>query len=162
MKVEQLMTKEVACCRPDDSLDDAARIMWERDCGFVPVTEGEGRHVVGVVTDRDLCMAAYFRGASLKAIPVREVMSTGVRSCRPGDEVSEAEATMRAAQVHRLPVVDDADQLLGLLSLADLAREAAREAGSRRREVTEAEIGGTLAAIRRARQLAAGAGPRPS
>ncbi len=156
MKVEQLMTKDVASCRPDDSLNDAARIMWERDCGCVPVTEGQGGRLVGVLTDRDVCMAAYFRGTGLPAIPVREVMSTGVRACRPADELAEAEETMRAAQIHRLPVVDDADQLLGLLSLADLAREAARETGPRRRDLTEAEVGVTVAAIRRPRRFASG------
>jgi CBS domain-containing protein len=160
MKVEQLMTKQVASCHPDDSLNQAAGIMWERDCGLVPVVEGEGRRLVGVVTDRDLCMASYFHGTNLKEIPVREVMSTGVRACRPSDEISEAEETMRAVQVHRLPVVDDADQLLGLLSLADLAREAASEAGSKRRDVTEAEIGGTVAAIRQPRRPPSRAGAR--
>ena len=66
MKVEQLMTKSVATCGPDKSADDAARIMWERDCGFVPITESTSNpRVIGVVTDRDLCMAAYTRGRPL-------------------------------------------------------------------------------------------------
>jgi len=79
MKAEKIMTREVASCRPDDTLNDAARIMWERDCGFVPVTaEDSGGRVVGIVTDRDLCMAAYTRGQRLADIRVGEVMSTGV------------------------------------------------------------------------------------
>jgi len=62
MNVEQIMTKDVATCGPDDTLNEAARIMWERDCGFVPIAESDPtRRVVGIVTDRDLSMAAYTR-----------------------------------------------------------------------------------------------------
>lgn len=156
MNVEQIMTKDVATCYPDDTLNEAARLMWERDCGFVPVAEpSPNRRLVGIVTDRDLCMAAYTRGRSLGEIRIGDVMSTGVRSCKPSDDLAAAETTMRDSQVHRLPVVDDADQLLGVISLADIAREAAREAGSKRQEVTVAEIGETLAAIRQPREIAA-------
>jgi len=158
MKVEQLMTKDVGTCGPDDSLGEAARIMWERDCGFVPVVESaERRRVVGVVTDRDACMAAYTRGRALGEIRVGDVMSTGIRACRAGDDVASAEAAMREAQIYRLPVVDDADQLLGVVSLADIAREARREAGSKRREVSAAEVGETLGWIRQPREIAASA-----
>ncbi len=155
MKIEQLMTKQVSSCAPDGSLDEAARIMWERDCGFVPVTEGPERRVVGVVTDRDACMAAYTRGEALAAIRAGDVMSTGVHTCRATDDIATAEATMREAQIHRLPVVDDAGQLLGVISLADVAREARRETGSRRSEVSPEKVGETLAAIRQPRQIAA-------
>jgi CBS domain-containing protein len=82
-------------------------------------------------------------------------MSTEIRSCKPSEELADAEATMRTARIHRLPVVDDAGRLLGVISLADIAREAAREAGSRRQEVTAAEIGETLAAIRQPRPTTA-------
>ncbi len=155
MKVEQLMTKEVASCGPNDTLNQAARVMWERDCGFVPIIEGiESRRVVGIVTDRDVCMAAYTRGRTLEQIRVGDVMSTEVRACKPGEDLTAAEATMRRAQVHRLPVVDDANQLLGVISLADIAREAARQVGSKSPKVSAAEIGETLAAIRKPRQIA--------
>jgi CBS domain-containing protein len=154
MKVEQLMTRDVASCGAEDTLNDAARIMWERDCGFVPVLErGEGGRVVGIVTDRDLCMAVYTRGRTLAEIRIRDVMSTQVRACRPAETLAVAEATMREAQVHRLPVVDAAGQLVGVISLADIAREAAREAGAKRRRVSASEIGQTLAAIRQPRQI---------
>lgn len=156
MRIEQLMTKDAAACGPDEDLGRAAQIMWERDCGFVPVTESrENRHVVGVLTDRDICMATYTKGQPLEQIRVRDVMSTGVRACKPSDDLDTAEATLREAQVHRLPVVDDADQLLGVISLADIAREAAREVGSKRQLVTTAEVGATLAGISQPRTLAA-------
>jgi CBS domain-containing protein len=154
MRVDKLMTKEVATCGPDDTLNRAAQLMWERDCGFVPVIE-QSRRVVGVVTDRDACMAAYTRGKPLPEIRVRDVMSTRVRACRPTDDVAAAEESMRESQVHRLPVVDDGDHLLGVISLADIAREAGRKAGSKSPEVSPAEIGETLARIRQPRAIAA-------
>jgi len=158
MKVQRLMTKAVSSCLPDDTANQAARIMWERDCGFVPVVEGhESRRVVGVVTDRDICIAAYTKNRPLDQIRLNELMSTDVRSCRADDEVSEAEQAMRRSQVHRLPVLDDAGQLLGVLSLADVAREAARDTGSKRQEVTAREIGETIAAISRPREVTAAA-----
>jgi CBS domain-containing protein len=155
MKVEHLMTKTVDVCYPDQTINDAARVMWERDCGLVPVVDGPSRRLVGIVTDRDACMAAYTRGHALWQIRIGDVMSTALQVCRPSDPLAEAEAVMRRTRVHRLPVVDDAGQLLGVISLSDIAREAARETGSKKPEVTPAEIGETLAAIRQPRELAA-------
>ena len=156
MKVQQLMTKAVSCCLPDDLSNAAARIMWERDCGFVPVVESrESQRVVGVVTDRDICIAAYTKNRPLDQIHLRELMSSDVRTCRASDSLAEAAQAMQSAQVHRLPVVDDAGQLLGVLSLSDIAQQAARELGSKRHEVRSREIGETLAAISRPREIAA-------
>jgi CBS domain-containing protein len=155
MRIEQLMAKEVARCRPDETLHQAARLMWERDCGFVPVVDGADR-VVGVVTDRDACMAVYTRGQPLEAIRVGDVMSKRVRTCKPADDLAAAEEAMREAKVHRLPVVDDADQLLGVISLSDLAREAARAPRSKRRSVSPAAVVETLARIREPREIEAG------
>lgn len=158
MKVEQLMTKGVATCTPGDTLNEAARIMWEHDCGVVPIIgEGDAPRVVAMLTDRDICMAAYTRGRPLSGICVRDAMSREIQSCSPATDLAEAEGLMRSAQVHRLPVVDDAGQLLGVISLADIAREAAREVASKRRDVTVAEIGETLAAISQPREAAVGA-----
>ena len=156
MRIEQLMAKDVASCGPDTGLNEVAQIMWERDCGFVPVVENaESHRVVGVLTDRDVCMAAYTRGQALPQIRAGDVMSKQVRSCKPAQDLAAAEAAMREAQVHRLPVVDDAGQLLGVLSLADIARAAGRETGSKRPQVSLAEIGETLARIRQPREIAA-------
>jgi CBS domain-containing protein len=127
-RVEQLMSRSVATCRPGDHLDQAARIMWDRDCGSVPVTvpdEG-GERVVGMITDRDVCMAAYTNGRPLADLTVATAMSANVQTCGPGDAIGHALTIMAAAKVHRLPVVDDAGHLVGLLSLADVATEEAR------------------------------------
>jgi len=156
MRIEQIMTKDVSFCAPEDDLNRAAQIMWERDCGVVPVVaEGPQHRVVGIVTDRDLCMASYTRGQRLDEIRIDDVMSKPVHCCRPEDETDRAEELMKQSQVHRLPVVDGAGQLLGIVSLADLARSARKpSAGKARSTPTPTEIGDTVAAISRARPRA--------
>jgi len=127
-RVEQLMSRNVATCREHDSLNVPAQIMWERDCGIVPVTvpEEAGERVVGVVTDRDACMGAYTQGRPLMEVPVSIAMSRVVHTCTPDQSVKDALKQMAAARVRRLPVVDDAGHLVGLLSLSDVMREEAR------------------------------------
>jgi CBS domain-containing protein len=152
MKVESVMSVDVGCCLPSETLNEAARIMWERDCGIVPiVASGEAGRLVGVVTDRDICVAAYMKGQPLGAIPIGAVMAKRVVSCRASDEVKAAEQLMRRAQVHRLPVIDASEQLVGILSQADIARATGRGLPA---DVSPVEVGETLAAIRRSRALA--------
>ena len=147
MKVEQVMSRNVKSCRADDTLNRAAQMMWENDCGCVPVVDDEGR-AVGMLTDRDVCMAAYIQGGLLSHLRVGSAMAGDVRSCRPTDTVAEAESIMRAAQVRRLPVVDPESHIIGLLSLNDIAREVARERGaSGKPEVDCEEIAETLGVI---------------
>jgi CBS-domain-containing membrane protein len=162
MRVESLMTKDVGSSRPDEPAECAARIMWERDCGFVPVVSpDEERRVLGVVTDRDLCMAAYTRGCSLKEIRVGDVMTAAPCTATASDELAEAERRMQEARVRRLPVVDDAGQLLGVISLADLAQEAARHAAGRGRTARERELCKTVEAVTQPRAVAARRPARP-
>jgi len=149
MKVEQLMTREVKVCSDSDTLNRAAELMWESDCGCIPVirTNGDSR-VVGVVTDRDIAMAAYTQGKQLWAILVTQAMAHKVIACHANDGVSQAEALMRDNQVRRLPVLDQNEHLVGLLSLNDVAREAQRQASTgKRAEVTEDAVAETLAFV---------------
>src|SRR5688572_1748733 len=105
MKVEELMTRKVTTCRPSDSLEQAARSMWEGDCGSLPVCD-EGNHVVGMITDRDICMAAMFAGKALVDLPVQPTMAKKILICNPDQDVSTIEKAMRESQVRRVPVVD--------------------------------------------------------
>jgi len=158
MRVEQLMTREVQTCRPEDTLEQAAQLMWDFDCGSLPVCSGDGRSkAVGMITDRDIAMCAMFHPKLLRDLPVSEAMARNLRVCRPTDSVEDAESVMRDAQVRRLPVVDSDGRVVGMISLADLAREAVRESGSAAQEITETQVGDTLAAICEAptRRLAA-------
>ncbi len=153
MLVENLMTRRSQACQPGDSLADAARLMWEHDCGCIPVCSGDGAHrVIGMITDRDICMDALFQGKALNDLRVSDAMSKSLTTCRPSDSFAQAERIMREARVRRLPVVNADGALLGMLSLADLAREAVRERVLPRKEVTETDLGNTLAVICAARR----------
>jgi CBS domain-containing protein len=143
MKVKELMRREVATCGREATLADAARMMGERHCGVVPVTEGDGR-LCGVVTDRDLCMAAYRHGKSLAQLHLAAVMSPSVHTLREDDDLSKAHQVMRKQHVRRLPVLDGQGHLAGILSLDDLA--SASEDSRSSEEVTR-----TLGAIMRHR-----------
>ncbi|MDO8431013.1 MAG: CBS domain-containing protein [Candidatus Binatus sp.] len=149
MKVEQLMKREVKVCTEGDTLNRAAELMWESDCGCIPVisANGDGR-VIGVVTDRDIAIAAYTQGKQLWAIPVGAAMARKVITCHANDGISQAEALMRDSQVRRLPVVDQNEHLVGILSLNDIAREAQREAATgKRAEVAGESVAETLAFV---------------
>ena len=127
MKVAELMVGEVIACSPDDMLNRAAQIMWENDCGCVPVVDRAAR-LVAMLTDRDVCMAAYTRGGTLKDIRVSAAMSNELFACRPDDDLQSAMKMMRDRQVRRIPVGDDKGRLVGVLSLNDVARAIARKA----------------------------------
>lgn len=148
MQVSEIMTQQIGSCRPESSLEDAAQLMWNRDCGVVPVTTGDGiNRPVGIITDRDICMCAMFQGKPLRELRVDQAMSREVRACRPQDTIAQAGQLMRDAQVRRLPVVDGTGSLIGILSLSDIAREAAREEASPSKYVTDGEVNFTMATI---------------
>ena len=146
MIVSQLMTRNVVTCRPQDSLQDAAGKMWDEDIGCLPVLDAEG-HVIGIVTDRDACMAAYTQGRPLDAIAVESAMARQVFSCLPTDRISDVEAVMKERQVRRVPVIDETGHLHGLIAMNDIARESARELKRKTSEVPAREIVSTLASI---------------
>lgn len=123
MIVKDVMRRDVRCVRLGDRLDAAARAMWEQDCGCVPVVDGNGA-VVGMLTDRDLCMASWTRNKSLAEVPVTAAMATIVRTVRPDDGLPTALAAMTGLQVRRVPVVDALGVCIGLLALNDLVRVA--------------------------------------
>lgn len=123
MKVEQMMSTNVKTCSPNDTLEIAAGIMWDHDCGIVPVVDPEGK-AIGVVTDRDICMAGYTQGMQYWQIPVSIAASKKIFTIKPSDSLHKAEAVMRLHQVRRLIVVDDVGKVAGVLSINDLARKA--------------------------------------
>lgn len=148
MQVKKLMIKQVASCPSYDNLERAAQVMAELDCGCVPIIDSSSK-VVGMLTDRDICMAAYQQGRALAEIPVSSAMSKEVYACLPEDDLTVAEFIMERKRVHRLPVIDDDGQLVGLLSLTDIARRASEEEGKKRirKGLKPAEVAHTLAAV---------------
>jgi CBS domain-containing protein len=150
MIVSDLMTRGVVTCAPHDSLEHAAQLMWDADCGCLPVVDA-GR-VIGMITDRDVCMGAYTQGRLLRDLNVFETMAHEVFACLPDDSLAEAEAIMRLRRVRRLPVVDLTGRLVGLISLNDVARESMRQHARKQKDVTPDEVAATLAAICQPRQ----------
>ena len=144
MNVENLMSRSPKTCTPDHMLDCAARSMWDGDCGVVPVVD-EQRRVVGMITDRDICFAAYTQNRRLGEIPISSVALKQVVTVRQDESVEAAESLMQRHQVRRLAVVDENKRLVGVLSLTDLARSAARHP----LDLSTERISQTLAAIGR-------------
>jgi CBS domain-containing protein/nucleotide-binding universal stress UspA family protein len=146
MKIEQLMTRDVETCTPETDLARAAMIMSRRNCGLVPVVaRGSGR-LAGVITDRDICMAAAMRHVDAHSIPVGEVMTSRVVTCAPTDDARVAMHRMSEAHVRRLPVVDREGKLKGVVSLTDLAL-VAKPVHSEERAVQDMEVLAVLKAV---------------
>ncbi len=143
MTIEPLISRHVHYCRPDDTLASAAAQMWEHDCGCLPVCTGNGEgRVIGMLTDRDICMAALFQGKPLRDLKIADAMSREIRVAKADDRPEDLELLMREQQIRRVPVTDSSGALVGIVSLADLAL-AAREPG----DVAEDDVAHTLAAI---------------
>ncbi|MGE5178209.1 MAG: CBS domain-containing protein [Bacteroidota bacterium] len=154
MKVEQLMTRDVDCARPEDTLADAAMIMWRRDCGIVPVVDRTGGRFLGVLTDRDICMATATKHCAPDALPVGDVMSRRALTCRSSDDIRVAMHRMAEGQVRRVPVVDAAGHLEGIVTVNDLTLAAERNAQRGDDVVSYPEAMGVLRAISRHRHAA--------
>jgi len=151
MKVEQLMTVNVQVCHPQDALSSAAEKMWTHDIGCLPVMD-DSEQVIGMITDRDICMAAYTQGRSLIELPVAIAMSKELYTCTPDDSIKDTEDTLRSRQIRRLPVLNQDRNIVGIVSLNDIAREAEREISLKSREVTTQEVTATLASVSQPRQ----------
>jgi CBS domain-containing protein len=122
--VRDIMSKDVCLVRHWETLDHAARLMWEGDFGCVPVVD-EASQLVGIVTDRDVCMGAYTQGHRLADIHVGSVCTRTVYPIEPDATLEAAGALMRAHRVRRLPVCDVDGRVIGVLSMADLAAHLA-------------------------------------
>lgn len=144
MNVEHLMNQPAITCRPSDNLNTAAQLMWEYDFGaLVVVDEDEGK-VVGMITDRDICMAAYTQGKPLCEISVNGAMSHQVFACHREETLEDVESSMSDHQVRRLAVVDDAGRPVGVIAANDIVRHAASSARTQRADRDAIQ---TLAAI---------------
>lgn len=141
MQINKIMTTGVATCQPDTDLAAVAKLMWDHDCGIVPVVDAAGR-VAGVVTDRDICIASATRGLPPERISAAQAMNSPVRACLPGDTIADALAEMKRFQVRRVPVIAADGTLQGIVSLNDIVRASGQKQGP-----TPAEIVSTLTAI---------------
>lgn len=157
--IRELMTAATHRCYPTDQLSHAAQLMWENDCGCVVVVDHLDR-VVGIVTDRDVCMGAYTQGKSLGEIPVSSVCATDVVTCRPEDTVDDVQRLMINHQVRRLPVVEEDGHLVGVLSLSDLAQHADFVTTAQGARATSHTLALVMEAVSRSRGLKPSKGRR--
>lgn len=123
MKVKEIMAPNAKAIWLTESLTDAARLMWENDCGVLPIIK-DGRKVVGMITDRDICMAMAMRNQSPSGVSVEEVMTGQVYAVKPEDEIDQALHAMQQHRIRRLPVVNGAGELEGILSMNDVVLNA--------------------------------------
>ena len=144
MKAQDVMTYDVQSCRPETSLADAAMQMWRGDFGALPIVTAAGK-VVGMITDRDICMAAATKHRDPANIRVKEVISGQVYGCSCDTDIHEALKIMQQKQVRRLPIISAEDgRLQGILSTNDVAlkTQAGREV-----ELSAEDVEQTLRAI---------------
>lgn len=145
MKVKDVMTRMTYTCTPEQTLNEAARWMWEKDCGSVPVVTHDDQ-VVGLLTDRDICIAAYTTGASLHEVPVSRAMSKRLVSCSAEQSIDTAIKLMAENKVRRLPVLDADGKLEGILSINDVSLAPQSTSGKQRHSLRE-KIAEALARI---------------
>ena len=146
MRVLEIMTGTPYRCRPECNLGAATELMWIGNCGFLPVVTEDAK-VVGVITDRDICVALGTRGQPAGEVAVAEVMSRNVYFCAPEDDVRTALRTMCEARVRRLPVVAQDGTLVGVLSIDEVLQRAELRQLGRVPEISSDEVIRTLQSI---------------
>jgi CBS domain-containing protein len=122
MKVQDIMSKTLFCCTPTDSVQKAAELMKDNDVGSVPVVNDcNERKLLGIVTDRDICIKAVASGKSNGTLQVSEVMTKAPVTCGPDESIEACEAKMERNQVRRVPVIDMRGICIGVVAQADIA-----------------------------------------
>ena len=144
MKVQDIMSQEVKFCGPDTNLAAATEILWQSDCGTLPVLDSDGK-LVGVITDRDMCIALGPRNCKASELAVGEVATKPVFTCGPNDDVHSALKTLRQHQIRRMPVIGADAKLAGILCLDEIVLHAQKTEGKAR--VTYEDVVNTMKAI---------------
>jgi CBS domain-containing protein len=144
MQIREIMTRNPEVCTPDDTLQRAARLMADCDCGAIPVVEGTDRkRVIGVITDRDIAVRAVAKGKTPDT-KVNDVMTPSPTCCNEDDDIEVVEQIMVEKQVRRVPVLDGGGRVVGIVAQADLARDnrivSDREVGRIVEKISEPNI----------------------
>jgi CBS domain-containing protein len=138
MRCETIMKRDVECITPQETVQDAARLMRDDRIGFLPVCD-DSRKVLGTVTDRDLAMRVLAEGRA-PTTRVEEVLTREVVACRPDEDLRHAEELMGRHQKSRIMCVDEQGRLVGVISLSDIAqKEKGTRASQTLREVSQRE-----------------------
>jgi CBS domain-containing protein len=120
MLARDFMTSPTISCHVNDTLNDAAKRMWDADIGALTIVNDDGK-LTGIITDRDICMAAYTQGRPLSEILVNSAMATHVVSVSPDTSIGDVEQLMAKYQIRRIPVIDDQGLPVGIVSMNNLA-----------------------------------------
>jgi len=139
-QVRDVMTRDPQCVGERDSIVDAARIMQSADTGVVPVVD-DGRKIVGMITDRDIVVRLIAEGKDVQKARVNDVMTKSVRKVNEDAAINDVVELMSNAQIRRVPVVDKNDQIVGIVSLADLATNGKTQSGKVGKTVEEISEG---------------------
>jgi len=142
MKVQDIMTPNPACCTPETPLQKAAQMMIDYDCGEIPIVDaGDDRIPIGVITDRDITCRTVAKGLNPLDMTVSDCMSTPLVSVKFDDSLDACYRVMEENQIRRVPVVDSGGKCIGIISLADIARNASRaDSGEILQEVSSATL----------------------
>lgn len=146
MKVKEVMMGTPYFCQLETNLGCAAELMWNGNCGFLPVKSSDGK-VIGVVTDRDICIALGTRNRIAGEVVAGEVMSNKLCSCAPDDEIHIALQTMKEGRVRRLPVVAKDGSLVGVVSMDDILLRTEPTSLGKEPELSSDEVVRTYRAI---------------
>jgi CBS domain-containing protein len=146
MKVQDIMTRNVKSCHPESSLAQVAALMWDYDFGVLPVVDDKER-VMGLITDRDIAIAAATKGRLATEIAVGEVMSGNVYACAVDEDIKSALKTMRREKVRRLPVIDNDGKLAGILSINDVVLRAEEVRVGQAPEISYEDVASTFKAL---------------
>lgn len=123
MKIEVIMTKEPVCCSPQDTVQRVSQLMKQYDVGALPVVaDALSRRLVGIITDRDLCLSAMFEGRDPRTTAIADCCTRNPITCFAGDPVEMCEQKMKRYRIRRIPVVDTKNSCVGIVAQADLAR----------------------------------------
>lgn len=126
MQIREIMTRDLACCRPEQSLQEVARMMLESDCGAIPVVD-QNQQLVGIVTDRDITCRTVARGRNPLEMTAGDLISGSVICAVPEMDVDEVVEIMEEHQIRRVPVVDADGHCCGIVSQADIALKGGDE-----------------------------------
>jgi CBS domain-containing protein len=148
MKVKDAMVRSPISCSPNSNLGVAAELLWKQNCGILPVVNAE-RRVVGIMTDRDMCIALGTRNLLPGQILVKEVMTGKVHSCKLEEDVHSALETMARERVRRLPVIDNKGLLQGILSMDDVVLHVEGASQMNATGLTQKDVVDTLKRIYR-------------
>ena len=143
MKAQDIMAKDPRCVTPRTSIQEAARLMKSENVGALPVVESESsRKLLGIVTDRDITIRAVADGRDIGSATVSDVMSKGAATAKASDSVDDVMKVMGREQVRRIPIVDERDQLVGIVAQADVVRKASNDDRSEQTVEKISEPGG--------------------